>query len=145
MRGKIVKGIAGFYYIHTEEQGLYECKAKGVFRNKKMKPLVGDNVEITILDSEKRIGNVISVEKRKNQLIRPAVANVDQAVVIFSCAKPQPNLNLLDRFLVSMEQYNVETIICFNKCDLVDNVEMERLKQIYEKSYHVLFLSVKEG
>lgn len=145
MRGKIVKGIAGFYYIHTGEQGLYECKAKGVFRNKKMKPLVGDNVEIAILDSEKRIGNVISVEKRKNQLIRPAVANVDQAVVIFSCAKPQPNLNLLDRFLVSMEQYNVETIICFNKCDLVDNVEMNRLKQIYEKSYQVLFLSVKEG
>ena len=130
MNGKIIKGIAGFYYIHTGEQGVFECKAKGAFRNKKMKPLVGDNVEITVLDSEKKIGNVISVEKRKNQLIRPAVANVDQAIVIFSCAKPQPNLNLLDRFLVSMEQYNVETIICFNKCDLVTEEEMERLKSI---------------
>ena len=110
-----------------------------------MKPLVGDNVEITVLDSEKKIGNVISVEKRKNQLIRPAVANVDQAIVIFSCAKPQPNLKLLDRFLVSMEQYNVETIICFNKCDLVTEEEMERLKSIYESSYQVLFTSVKDS
>lgn len=145
MNGKIIKGIAGFYYIHTGEQGVFECKAKGAFRNKKMKPLVGDNVEITVLDSEKKIGNVISVEKRKNQLIRPAVANVDQAIVIFSCAKPQPNLNLLDRFLVSMEQYNVETIICFNKCDLVTEEEMERLKSIYESSYQVLFTSVKDS
>lgn len=145
MNGKIIKGIAGFYYIHTGEQGVFECKAKGAFRNKKMKPLVGDNVEITVLDSEKKIGNVISVEKRKNQLIRPAVANVDQAIVIFSCAKPQPNLNLLDRFLVSMEQYNVETIICFNKCDLVTEEEMERLKRIYESSYQVLFTSVKDS
>ena len=145
MNGKIIKGIAGFYYIHTGEQGVFECKAKGAFRNKKMKPLVGDNVEITVLDSEKKIGNVISVEKRKNQLIRPAVANVDQAIGIFSCAKPQPNLNLLDRFLVSMEQYNVETIICFNKCDLVTEEEMERLKSIYESSYQVLFTSVKDS
>ncbi len=145
MNGKIIKGIAGFYYIHTGEQGVFECKAKGAFRNKKMKPLVGDNVEITVLDSEKKIGNVISVEKRKNQLIRPAVANVDQAIVIFSCAKPQPNLKLLDRFLVSMEQYNVETIICFNKCDLVTEEEMERLKSIYESSYQVLFTSVKDS
>lgn len=145
MNGKIIKGIAGFYYIHTGEQGVYECKAKGAFRNKKMKPLVGDNVEITVLDSEKKIGNVVSVEKRKNQLIRPAVANVDQAIIIFSCAKPQPNLNLLDRFLVSMEQYNVETIICFNKCDLVTAEEMERLKGIYESSYQVLFTSVKDS
>lgn len=145
MNGKIIKGIAGFYYIHTGEQGVFECKAKGAFRNKKMKPLVGDNVEITVLDSERKIGNVISVEKRKNQLIRPAVANVDQAIVIFSCAKPQPNLNLLDRFLVSMEQYNVETIICFNKCDLVTEEEMERLKSIYESSYQVLFTSVKDS
>ena len=79
MRGKIIKGIAGFYYIHTGEQCLYECKAKGVFRNKKIKPLVGDNVEIDVLDEEKKLGNIIAVEERKNALIRPAVANVDQA------------------------------------------------------------------
>lgn len=145
MRGKIIKGIAGFYYIHTGEQGLYECKAKGVFRNKKIKPLVGDNVEIDVLDEEKKLGNIIAVEERKNALIRPAVANVDQAVVIFASAKPSPNLNLLDRFLVTMEQYGVDTVICFNKRDLIDEEEEKRLRAIYEANYRVLFTSAKEG
>lgn len=145
MRGKIVKGIAGFYYIHTGEQSLYECKAKGVFRNKKIKPLVGDNVEIDVLDEEKKLGNIIAVEERKNALIRPAVANVDQAVVIFASAKPSPNLNLLDRFLVTMEQYGVDTVICFNKRDLIDEEEEKRLRAIYEAKYRVLFTSAKEG
>lgn len=145
MKGKIIKGIAGFYYVHTGENGLYECKAKGVFRNKKIKPLVGDNVEIDILDEEKKIGNLISVEERANALIRPAVANVDQAVVIFANAKPAPNLNLLDRFLVTMEQYQVDTIICFNKSDMVTKQDMETLSLMYQNHYKVLFTSVKEG
>lgn len=145
MKGRIIKGIAGFYYIHTGEQGLYECKAKGVFRNKKIKPLVGDKVEIDVLNEEKKIGNIISVEDRKNSLIRPAVANVDQAVVIFAAAKPAPNLNLLDRFLVTMEQYGVETVICFNKCDLVSEEEKNKLRDIYEESYRVIFTSAREG
>ena len=143
MQGKIIKGIAGFYYIHTSH-GLYECKAKGVFRNKKVKPLVGDNVEITVLDEEKKLGNIVAIEERKNQIIRPAVANVDQAVVIFAGAKPSPNLNLLDRFLVSMEQYGVETVICFNKCDLVDEKQMEQLRTIYGTHYKMLFISAKQ-
>ena len=145
MKGRIIKGIAGFYYIHTGEQGLYECKAKGAFRNKKIKPLVGDRVEIDVINEEKKIGNIVSVEERENALIRPAVANVDQAVVIFAAAKPTPNLNLLDRFLVTMEQYGVETVICFNKCDLVDEEEKNRLRHIYEENYRVLFTSAKEG
>lgn len=145
MKGRIVKGIAGFYYIHTGEHGLYECKAKGVFRNKKIKPLVGDKVEIDVINEEKKIGNIISVEERENCLIRPAVANVDQAVVIFAAAKPAPNLNLLDRFLVTMEQYGVETVICFNKCDLVSEEEKQKLRDIYEESYRVIFTSAREG
>lgn len=145
MKGKIVKGIAGFYYIHAGEKGLYECKAKGIFRNKKMKPLVGDDVEIDILDEEKKIGNITSMAERQNSLIRPAVANVDQAVVIFACAKPAPNLNLLDRFLISMEQNGVDTVICFNKCELVSEEEKEKLASIYEKHYKVLFISSKLG
>lgn len=143
MQGKIIKGIAGFYYIETE-QGLYECKAKGAFRNQKKKPLVGDNVDISIQDEENKKGNIQDILPRKNQLIRPAVANVDQAVVIFAAASPAPNLNLLDRFLISMEQYNVETIICFNKSDLVMEEEKDNLKNIYEPcGYQVAFTSVK--
>ena len=81
MQGKIVKGIAGFYYVHVVEFGIYECKAKGIFRKKGTKPLVGDNVEIDILDEETKLGNIREILPRKNELIRPAVANIDQALV----------------------------------------------------------------
>ena len=76
MQGKIIKGIAGFYYVQTEDK-LYECKAKGIFRNKKMKPLVGDNVEIDILDETEQEGNITKIYERHNELIRPAVSNVE--------------------------------------------------------------------
>ena len=84
MQGKIIKGIAGFYYVHVVEFGVYECKAKGIFRKDNQKPLVGDNVEITVLDKQEHTGNLIRILPRKNSLIRPAVANVDQAFVIFA-------------------------------------------------------------
>ena len=143
MQGKIIKGIAGFYYVYAQSN-LYECKAKGSFRNQKVKPLVGDNVVISVLDKDKKIGNIDEILPRTSQLIRPAVANVDQAIVIFANAQPAPNLNLLDRFLVSMEQYGVETIICFNKCDIVTKEQMEQLKEVYESCYQVVFTSTKE-
>ena len=117
MQGKIIKGIAGFYYVQTEDK-LYECKAKGIFRNKKMKPLVGDNVEIDILDEEDQEGNITKIYERSNELIRPAVANVNQALIIFAAKNPKPNYNLLDRFLMMMEKQEVPVIVCFNKVDL---------------------------
>ena len=83
MQGKIIKGIAGFYYVDVAESGVYECKAKGIFRKEKKKPLVGDNVEIEVLDEKEKTGNLIQILPRKNELIRPAAANVDQALVIF--------------------------------------------------------------
>ena len=133
MQGKIIKGIAGFYYVQTTE-GLYECKAKGIFRKEKIKPLVGDNVEISVTDEEKKTGNVDQILPRKNTLIRPAVANIDQVLVIFAAASPKPNLNLLDRFLVSMEKQGVPAVICFNKQDMVGEEEQHRLRCIYENS-----------
>ena len=146
MQGKIVKGISGFYYVHVVGTGIYECKAKGVFRNRKVKPLVGDNVEIVVLDEEKRIGNVEEILSRKNELIRPAVSNIDMALVIFAAAKPDPNFNLLDRFLCMMEYQKVPVTICFNKCDLVSEEEKEKLQQIYAPAgYAILFTSVKTG
>lgn len=146
MQGKIIKGIAGFYYVHVVHSGIYECKAKGVFRNKKIKPLVGDNVEIEILDEENKIGNIINIYDRENELIRPAVSNISQALVVFAIANPMPNLNLLDRFLVMMERNGIDTIICFNKIDLVDEEEILKLRDIYVKAgYHVMFTSTKEN
>lgn len=146
MQGKIVKGISGFYYVHVVETGIYECKAKGVFRNRKVKPLVGDNVEIVVLDEEKHLGNVEEILPRKNELIRPAVSNIDMALVIFAAAKPDPNFNLLDRFLCMMEYQKVPVTICFNKCDLVSEEEKENLQKIYAPAgYDILFTSVKTG
>ena len=144
MKGKIVKGISGFYYVHVAETGIYECKAKGIFRNQKIKPLVGDDVEIVVLDEEKRIGNVEKILPRTRELIRPAVANIDMALVIFAAAKPDPNFNLLDRFLCMMEYQKVPVTICFNKCDLVTEEQREALRKIYELAgYELLFTSAK--
>ncbi|HAT02122.1 MAG TPA: ribosome small subunit-dependent GTPase A [Oribacterium sp.] len=124
LTGKIFKGIGGFYYVHTSE-GDYECHAKGIFRNRKEKPLVGDIVELEpVKDSEKDFtGSIIRILPRKNQLIRPEVANVDQAVVVFALKHPDPNLNLLDRFLINMEKQNIPVVIFFNKCDLLKQDE----------------------
>ena len=98
MQGKIVKGIAGFYYVDTPAGRVYECRAKGIFRNQNIKPLVGDDVLIDVIDEEKATGNVISVLPRKNQLLRPPVANVDQALILFAIVKPDPSYNLLIAF-----------------------------------------------
>lgn len=131
IQGKIMKGIAGFYYVYIEGRGLYECRAKGIFRNRKQKPLVGDDVEVEILDEQEKEGSVIRLLPRSTELVRPAVANVDQALVIFAAAKPKPNLALLDRFLIMMERQSVETIICFNKKDEASEGELQRLREIY--------------
>ncbi|MBE5866387.1 MAG: ribosome small subunit-dependent GTPase A [Lachnospiraceae bacterium] len=147
MQGKIVKGIAGFYYVHVaDNNSIYECKAKGIFRKDNKKPLVGDDVELDVLDEENKIGNIISLLPRRSELIRPAVANVDQALVIFAIKKPQPNFNLLDRFLIMMEQQQLPTIICFNKLDIDEDGQGEEYRTIYEKcGYKTLLVSAKGG
>lgn len=146
MTGKIVKGIAGFYYVHVEGKGVYECHAKGIFRNEKIKPLVGDDVELEVLDEKDKEGSILKILPRKSMLIRPAVANVDQAMIIFAIVKPNPNFNLLDRFLIRMEQQGLPTIICFNKQDIASKQEKETLRRSYETcGYRVLFISALEN
>lgn len=145
MQGKIVKGIAGFYYVHVAESGVYECKAKGVFRKEKIKPLVGDNVEIEILDEEEKEGNIIRILPRENELIRPAVANIDQALIVFAVVHPNPHFNLLDRFLVMMEAKHLPVVLCFNKVDLADEKQIQELKDIYGPTgYPLIFTSAHE-
>lgn len=146
MQGKIIKGIAGFYYIHAENGQMYECKAKGAFRKQKIKPLVGDMVRIAVLDEAEHLGNVEEIMPRKNELIRPAVANIDMALVIFAAAKPEPNFNLLDRFLCMMEFQNVPVTICFNKTDLVDEEKIEEYRRIYEPAgYRLMSTCTRTG
>ena len=142
MQGKIIKGIAGFYYVHIAGKGVYECKAKGAFRNQKIKPAVGDDVEIEIISEQDKTGNIVGILPRENLLIRPAVANVDQAVIVFALADPKPNYNLLDRFLIMMEQQGVDTLICFNKSDLVSGQEAKEICDIYAGAGYQVFLTV---
>ena len=145
MQGKIIKGIAGFYYVHVVEFGVYECKAKGAFRKEKVKLLVGDNVEIDVLNEEKKLGNVVKLLPRENELIRPAVANIDQALVVFAITKPKPHFNLLDRFLVMMESKKIPIVLCFNKKDIAEEKEIRELEEIYEScGYRIIFTSAKE-
>lgn len=146
MQGKIIKGIAGFYYVHADGHGTYECKAKGIFRKDRIKPLVGDDVIVDVLSEEEMLGNIRKILPRRSSLIRPAVANVDQALIIFAIVKPDPNYNLLDRFLIRMERQKLPTIICFNKQDIASHDEKEALRQSYETcGYRVLFVSALEN
>ena len=136
MRGKIIRGIGGFYYVHTLGEngagpGVYECRARGIFRRDHQKPLVGDDVEMDVLDGEKQIGNIRRLLPRRNELIRPAAANVDQALVIFSIVSPRPGFNLLDRFLIMMKQQEIPCVVCFNKLDLDAGGEGESCRRLY--------------
>ena len=150
MQGKIIKGIAGFYYVHAAQAaggaGIYECKAKGIFRKDNRKPLVGDDVEMDVLSEEESLGSIRELLPRHSELIRPAVANVDQALVIFSILSPNPNFNLLDRFLIMMGQQDIPCIICFNKQDLDKDSEGVRYREAYSDcGCETLTVSAREG
>ena len=146
MQGKIIKGIAGFYYVFVPGMGILECKAKGIFRKDGLKPLVGDQVKVSLLKEEGLKGNIDHILERKSELIRPAVANIDQALVIFSMKNPEPNFNLLDRFLLMLRQKGLPCVLVFNKMDLATGEEQKVIEKIYEGSgCEVLFISAAAG
>jgi ribosome biogenesis GTPase len=132
LQGKIIKGIAGFYYVSTPT-GLYECRAKGIFRKENKKPLVGDDVEVDIINEESKEGNVIQLLPRKSSTIRPAAANVDQVLAVLAVKDPYPSFQLLDRLLILCRQQNLPCIICLNKQDLDDASACQEFVQTYEK------------
>ncbi|HCE78612.1 MAG TPA: hypothetical protein DEP61_07215, partial [Lachnospiraceae bacterium] len=160
-KGTIIKGISGFYYVAVEAASdaaprvdlpanlapregmrIYQCRARGIFRKEKKKPLVGDRVRIEILDEEAAEANLTDILPRKNELIRPAAANVDQAVVFFALKEPEPDAVLLDRFLILMHRQEVPVLICLNKKDLADSGVSQHWKMIYEGcGYQVLLIS----
>ena len=132
MEGRILKGIGGFYYGLADDGREYECRARGIFRKDGDKPLVGDMVRISVIDAEAAIGSVDSIMERKNRLIRPEAANVDQALLVFAFDKPAPNYVLLDRFLITLRRSNVPCILLFNKKDLADATQLDRLLNAYK-------------
>ena len=147
MQGKIIKGIAGFYYVHTaSDDSVYECKAKGAFRNMKIKPLVGDDVEFDITDAVNHNGNVIDILPRRNELIRPAVANIDQAMIVFASVSPEPNLNLLTRFMINMDRSGINTVICFNKTDQAEDLlTPQETIRLFTSGEEIIPISARTG
>jgi len=143
MDGIITKGIGGFYYVDTDE-GIIQCRARGVFRENNIIPLVGDRVRISI-SSEDGNGYVQEIYERSSQLLRPPVANVTQAIFVASVVNPSINTWLLDKMILMAEHQNLEVIVCINKYDL-DKEESEKLLSIYTKAGFITVLtSTKTG
>ncbi|MGG3466624.1 ribosome small subunit-dependent GTPase A [Neobacillus pocheonensis] len=129
--GKIVKALSGFYYVfHNDE--LIQCRGRGVFRKNKVTPLVGDEV---VFQAENELeGYILEVKERKNELVRPPIANVDQAILVFSAVEPDFSTVLLDRFLVLVEFNHIEPLICITKMDLTSS-EQKKLIMDYAAQY----------
>ncbi len=144
MNGVITKGIGGFYYVQTDS-GLVECHARGKFRKLNITPQVGDNVEITLSETESGVGSIETIFPRKNSFIRPPVANIDNMVITFSVKTPAPNLLLVDKLTVAAVSMGVDCIICINKVDLSDD-KAEEYKKAYEKTgFKVILASSSEN
>ncbi len=139
--GTIIRGVGGNYYVDSEN-GLIECRARGLFRNQNIKPLVGDKVYFRITEEDEKSGFIEKIEKRKNEMKRPPVSNVDQILIVFAATNPEPSFLLLDMLLVASEMNNLEPIICFNKIDLIDKEFIDKYKKIYESiGYKIVFTS----
>lgn len=143
--GRIIKGVGGNYYVSAKGK-IYKCSARGKFRKAKITPTVGDYVQFTILDENECEGALDTIEKRKNILLRPRVANIDCAIITFAATSPYINRDLLDRFLILAETQNIpKVIICINKSDLVSQEEKDAFANIYEPYYKVVFTSAEEN
>jgi ribosome biogenesis GTPase len=127
--GKIIKGVGGVYEVYVEGLGVVDCSARGNLRYLKTRPLIGDNVELAL--AEDGSGHILRILKRRNELVRPAIANVDQALIVCAVRDPEFHPNLLDRFLILMARQNVPVLVCFNKTDLAEDGEIARLTNMY--------------
>ena len=142
IKGTIIKGIAGFYYV-LAEGNIYECKAKGVFRKDGITPLAGDKVEIELNDDGS--GTVSKILPRINSFDRPPVANVETFVLVAAAKDPLPSFLMLDRFCVMAEKANAELIICLNKEDLAENQMLSDFHKAYDNIYPLYIISAKTG
>ena len=139
--GRLIKGIGGFYYVETAET-VYECKARGIFRQKKITPLVGDLVSITVNSNGEN--TIEEIKERKNFLVRPPLANIDRLFIVSSVVEPSVNMLVLDRIIAIAEYKNIEPIIVFTKIDL-DN-SYKKYYDVYNKAgFKVVLCDNKNG
>ncbi|MDD2190332.1 MAG: ribosome small subunit-dependent GTPase A [Eubacteriales bacterium] len=142
MRGIIIKGIAGFYYVKVGDI-VYQCKARGIFKKDGITPYVGD--EVIIEDTNEGEAVINEILPRKNVFIRPPIANVDCFVIVAAAAKPDLNPDIIDKFLVMAEQKRTDIIICINKIDLITAEKLNKILEIYEDIYPVVGTCGKTG
>lgn len=137
MTGIIIKGIGGFYYVEAGG-AVYECKARGVFRKRRITPAIGDRVDFELKNGK---GSITEIHERKTLLMRPAAANVDALMLVIAAASPDPNLFLADKMLINAEINGIKPIICINKTDLAG---YEAIRDIYVKAgYDVIAVSAE--
>lgn len=134
MKGIIIKGIGGFYYVKCEDQKIYECKARGIFRKQNIKPIIGDKVLIEI-DKDK--GNIVEIKERHTVLVRPPVSNVDNLMIVIASKNPNPDFMLIDKMIVTAESKGIKPIICINKTDLDEG---EEIRKTYEMAGYPIFM-----
>lgn len=139
MNGTIIKGIGGFYYVKTENE-VIECKARGKFRFNELTPMVGDKVEIDVVNNK---GSIEKIFDRTTELVRPAVANVTQAFIIFAMKDPEINEDLLNKFLISCEYNKLKVVVCFNKKDLAQEEQNEVIQNLKKIHYDIITLQAK--
>ncbi len=152
MRGFIIKGIGGFYYVRTKD-AVIECKGRGALKSEGKKLAVGDIVEIAETELSKEAekrgilheGVIEKIYPRKNEFIRPPIVNADCFIVAFAARSPEPELSLIDKFIITAEMRDVECIILINKSELVDEARLEELASVYSGEYKVLKVSGVTG
>ncbi len=133
LQGTIIKGYSGFYYVACEGT-VYECSLRGKNRKKSVKFLPGDKVTFTADGDSLKGGAIEEVLPRKNELLRPPVANLDQLVILAAVYDPLPDLRLIDRLTVFAKWNQITPVIIFNKCDLVSEDEQQKLVDVYKAS-----------
>lgn len=137
-KGTVIKGVGGLYSIDTEN-GIYECKARGVFRKKGIRPAVGDKAEISVIDENKKIGSLDKIGERKNCLLRPVISNVDNMLIVSASKSPDFDFYFVDKMCVLCEHYGIKPVIVINKTDIADG---KKYGEIYEKvGYKVIYTS----
>lgn len=134
LEGKIIKGVAGVYTVNAVDGNRYSCKAKGVFRKKSIKPVIGDNVSIDIISENELEGNITEIFDRKNALIRPSVANIDMALIVAALKSPDPNFYMLDKLMLHFKQQSIPIVLCFNKEDIAEETLIKEYSSVYCES-----------
>ncbi len=144
MKGIIIKGIGGFYYVKTPPEGtVHQCKARGVFKKQGITPMVGDDVEIELSENSDAV--ITDIFPRRNHFIRPPISNVDCFCVIFSFKHPEPNRAVMDKFLVMAEASNTDVVLCMNKVDLAKAEEIQNIQNVYGSIYPIVYICGRTG